>query len=130
MNDNKTISIKKLLISNWIFFLLLTFLIFGVYLNVLQGKFLSADDYPAYIQYALHPIEALKTLDLSSIYTSTVFIFGKNPAIYHFLAILTHVLNTVLVFILVYLLLGKKVAFLGSLLFALHPLNSEAVNWL
>jgi tetratricopeptide (TPR) repeat protein len=53
---------------------------------------------------------------------------GKNPAVYHFHNLAIHHLNVLLVFTLFYLLrAGRWPAFAVALLFALHPLNAEAV---
>ena len=66
---------------------------------------------------------------------------GKfNVAGYHIVNILFHTANAVLIYILIILLLGmelnisqKKInvmAFFASLLFAVHPVNTEAVNYI
>jgi Flp pilus assembly protein TadD len=52
-----------------------------------------------------------------------------NPFGYHLTNIILHILNTLLLFCLVSLLTGNRgIALLASLLFAVHPVNSEAVN--
>ncbi len=48
---------------------------------------------------------------------------------YHFTNLLLHITNAVLLYFLIILIVkNKKVALFSSLLFALHPVNSEAVN--
>lgn len=61
-------------------------------------------------------------------YTSTG---NKSTFIYHFDNLLLHLLNTILVFWLVFLVSGKKrwVAAIATAFFALHPLRVESVTW-
>ncbi len=55
---------------------------------------------------------------------------GLDPSIFHFHNVLLHTLNVLLVFwLLLQLRAGRIAAFLGALLFAVHPLNAEAVLW-
>ncbi len=55
---------------------------------------------------------------------------GTNPFIYHFTSLFFHTLNALLVLLFIYLLNGRKwVALFTALLFALHPLHTEAVAW-
>ena len=56
--------------------------------------------------------------------------FGANPMIYHFMNILFHVVNTILVMLLVFDLSKKSwVAFGVAMIFAIHPLHVESVAW-
>ncbi|PIR48178.1 hypothetical protein COU80_05560 [Candidatus Peregrinibacteria bacterium CG10_big_fil_rev_8_21_14_0_10_55_24] len=56
---------------------------------------------------------------------------GLHPALYHLTNVCLHALNALLVYWLLFLLSrGRKdLAFLTALLFALHPVNAEAVSW-
>lgn len=57
-------------------------------------------------------------------------IWGDNPFGYHLTSIVLHGSNGVLVMILLYLLFGNKIiAFFTSLLFIIHPVQSEAVSY-
>ncbi|MFA5199688.1 MAG: tetratricopeptide repeat protein [Candidatus Omnitrophota bacterium] len=65
--------------------------------------------------------------------TLTYFIdyaFWKlNPFGYHLTNLLLHIINALLIYFFIHLITKKKrIALLSSLLFALHPVNSEAVN--
>ncbi|MFA5200354.1 MAG: tetratricopeptide repeat protein [Candidatus Omnitrophota bacterium] len=52
-----------------------------------------------------------------------------DPFGYHLTNLLLHVINALLIYSFIYLITKKKrIALLSSLLFALHPVNSEAVN--
>ncbi len=68
--------------------------------------------------------------------------FGKNPVAFHFLNVLLHILTTFVVYLLLKSLLEffycsqkknvgnyKIFALMGALLFAVHPLQVEAVCW-
>lgn len=58
-------------------------------------------------------------------------IFGKNPAVYHFVNIIIHIANAVLVWILFGRLAGYGLArFIIALLFCFHPLRVESVAWI
>lgn len=74
---------------------------------------------------------AISSLHLKSIVYSLIYQeFGDYPLPYHLVSIFLHVVNTTLVFFLIKILLNRKTAVLSSLLFLVHPANSEAVSWL
>ncbi len=57
-------------------------------------------------------------------------LFGLRPGVFHSTNLLLHTLNALLVFAGVYLLLKRKgVAAATAILFAVHPLHTEAVLW-
>lgn len=63
-------------------------------------------------------------------YSLEYHFFGLNPLIYHLSNFLLHLVNTFLVFWLVFLLSGRLfVPFAAALLFAVHPLHVESVAW-
>ncbi len=54
-----------------------------------------------------------------------------NPAIYHTINLIIHIINTFIVLILLKKLLKNDWAsFFGALIFGLHPLQAEAVAWI
>lgn len=54
-----------------------------------------------------------------------------DPKPYHILNVLTHAVNVILVFLILQLFFGNSIAAcIGSLLFALHPLQTESVVWI
>jgi len=115
--------------------LVVILIILGIigYANGLNGQFLSADDIPGIVNNpSLRDfLGIVKTFNLTSIYTSAVVnVFGTNPAVFHAVALLLHLVNTLLVMLLAYLLFGKKVAFYASLIFCLLPSGSEAIFWI
>lgn len=57
--------------------------------------------------------------------------FGENPAGYHWASVLLHALVAVELFVLIFQLFGEKLLAFGcSLLFAVHPLQTQAVNYI
>ncbi|MDO8648651.1 MAG: tetratricopeptide repeat protein [Candidatus Peregrinibacteria bacterium] len=57
-------------------------------------------------------------------------IAGFSATVFHTTNLLLHALNVILIFWLLTLLLkNRTAAFIGALLFAVHPLNAEAVSW-
>jgi tetratricopeptide (TPR) repeat protein len=58
-------------------------------------------------------------------------LWGMNPFGYHLQNLLWHCANTVLIFFFLrFLRVEKDVAFWSSLLFSIHPINSESVVWI
>lgn len=57
--------------------------------------------------------------------------FGQNPSSYHLVSVLCHILVVVEIFLLIWQLFGQRaLAFGSALLFAIHPLNTQAVNYI
>jgi len=74
-------------------------------------------------EYLYHPLVLLS-------YAVEYHFFGLRPFPYHATNLALHLCNTALVFLLIYLLCrSAAVAFLTTLLFALHPLRVESVAW-
>ncbi|MCC6601184.1 MAG: glycosyltransferase family 39 protein, partial [Crocinitomicaceae bacterium] len=70
-----------------------------------------------------HPITMLS-------YLIEYTLFGADPLPYHFVNVLLHLLNTLIVFRLAERLSEKKwTAVVVSLLFAVHPMHVESVAW-
>ena len=59
-------------------------------------------------------------------------LWGKNPAGYHFFNLMVHLFNVVLLYWLVLQLIPGRLplALIAALLFACHPVNTEAVIWI
>ncbi len=57
--------------------------------------------------------------------------FGLQPFTYHLVNLALHAMNALLLFMLVYALSkSRSVGFIAALLFAVHPVNVEAVAWI
>lgn len=103
------------------------------YANGLDGQFLSADDIPGIVlnESLKDFIFSLKTLNLIQIYASAIInIFGPNAVVFHILSLSLHIINTLLVMLLTYLLFGRRISFYSSIIFCLLPSGSEAVFWI
>ncbi len=58
-------------------------------------------------------------------------IFGLNPSGYHLLSVLIHLLAVLLLYFVARFLFNDPVpAFIAALVFAVHPVNAEAVNFI
>ncbi len=74
---------------------------------------------------------------LASTFIIDKYVWGLNESFMHLENILLHAMNVVLVFLIARrialaekLTLIEPLAFCAALLFALHPINTEAVNWI
>ncbi|MFH0851482.1 MAG: tetratricopeptide repeat protein, partial [Candidatus Peregrinibacteria bacterium] len=122
-------------------FFLLTFLVYG---SSLTNQFVRWDD--GLLIYENPAIRSITPSTLKTIFTSydpelyiplTLFSYqidylfgGTNATIYHIQNLLWHTLNALLVAWLMHTLTRRGwLALFGGLLFALHPLHTEAVAW-
>jgi tetratricopeptide (TPR) repeat protein len=118
---------------NWTALLLIAVVAIIAYAAGLNGQFLSADDIPGIVQNPrMHDFPAmLKSLNITSIFASAAInIFGVNPVPFHVTVLFVHILNSYLVLLLAFTLLGKRPAFYAALIFCLLPSGSEAVFWI
>ena len=70
-------------------------------------------------------------LDPANLLYSLNFVIAKNnPLIYHVTNVLLHTINTILIFIFLRLFFRTEASFLGAMLFAVHPVHTEAVTWI
>ncbi|HEY6465991.1 MAG TPA: tetratricopeptide repeat protein [Candidatus Acidoferrales bacterium] len=118
---------------------------FAVYLGTLHNGFISYDD-PDYITnnplvrqgLTWHGVaNAFRSFDQANWFPlewislmGTSQIFGMNPAAYHFTNLVLHICNVILLFLLLQKATGKAVrSATVAALFAVFPLNVEAVAW-
>ena len=150
----KKLLLKKI---NTKFIILLLVLITAlVYVNSLKNNFVW-DDYFVIVDNSfikswhnfpeifsksyLTPITVLKSGNITGsgetsyrpVVTASYFVdywlWKLNPSGYHLLNLLLHIANVILLYLFICLLLKNKyIAFLASLFFALHPVNTEVVN--
>ena len=111
-----------------------------VYLNSFPGAF-HYDDFPlllenprvsgpdfAYSSYLDH--YAARPLTLWTLHWNYRF-FGDHPLSYHLVSVLLHALVVLQIFLLVSQLYNQPLlAFSTALLFAVHPLQTQAVNYI
>jgi len=115
-----------------------------VFLPAINNDFVNLDDNLLVTEnkiitsLSLTNIKNLFTSFQVSLYHPLVFLsyaieykfFGLNPQVYHITNIILHLINTLLIYWLIYLLCDKySVSFIVSILFAIHPLHVEPVAW-
>ncbi len=125
------------------FIILLTFIVFS---NTLKNGFIVNWDDDGYILNNA-AVQQLNNKNIKEIFTTfymgnyhplttisyaTEFHFFKqNPKAYHFMNLLLHLCNVVLVFFFVKLLTKKNLTpLMVGALFAIHPLHVESVAWI
>ena len=132
------------LLSNPLFvFVVLTLLASLVYLNALPNQFVF-DDYELVVEN--RQIRSLtKIPDILGFgdaprryrpvrfvsYSFDYFFFGLDPRGYHLFNLVYHALTTFLVYLIVrHLLDHPRVALLAAILFAVHPIQTDAVTYI
>lgn len=113
----------------------------GVYAQALFNGFIWEDHERIVNNATLINVDGLNRIwtDFKATYqyyplTHTAFwlqyqIFQTNPAGYHFINVLLHALNGIVLYVLLQRL-GIKTAFFAALVFLLHPVQVETVAWI
>jgi tetratricopeptide (TPR) repeat protein len=119
----------------------------AVYAPAMRNGFVNVDD-PDYVTRNAHVLAGLTWADirwaLGSSYPSSnwhpltwishmadVQLYGRNPAGHHFTSVLLHILGVVLLFLLLERATGRAFRSAAvAALFAVEPLNVEAVAWI
>lgn len=119
----------------------------AVYAPAMRNGFVNVDD-PDYVTRNPHVLAGLTWADirwaLGSSYPSSnwhpltwishmadVQLYGRNPAGHHFTSVLLHILGVVLLFLLMERATGRALQSAAvAALFAVEPLNVEAVAWI
>ncbi len=128
--------------------LLLTVVISSIYFHVLEGEFIL-DDYTSVVNginiESLNPIDHFKLLRPLGNYTFALnhALHGQNVFGYHLINILIHIFNSILVFLFIRQLFSAPkirnsgisknrdvVSFFTALLFAVHPIQTQAVSYI
>ncbi|GFE61290.1 hypothetical protein [Geobacter sp. AOG2] len=149
MNNNFSYHINKLRIGRPYQICLLCFIVLVIYYPTISAEISLLDD-----QDAISGLLNIETFNLKSIFFPGVkqggyyrpfiglsyivdrFWWFLDARMMHFENIMMHLFNTVLVFLIgVKLYQGKSantmmLPFLAAVLFALHPINTESVNWI
>lgn len=125
--------------------LLLILITLALYNGVIHNAFINVDDNgyvtenehihagltPATVRWALTTFECENWHPLTWVSHALDWqLFGKNPAGHHYMSVLLHALNAVLLFMLLQSATGFTWRSLTvALLFAVHPVNVESVAW-
>lgn len=121
--------------NNWLYFLLLLFLILLTYGNSLNNAFLSDDlaeivNNPnvGNLKFAItsHPFGFIRLI----FYWLAFHIGGLNPILFRSINIFFHIGSVFLIYTIFSLLYSKRSAAFISAIFAVHPAISEAVVWI
>lgn len=116
----------------------------GVYANSISNGFVLDDDFIIVNNPTTHQLSSLRHVLFSpdvvkpyyrplnrASYLIDYQLFGLNPGWFHAVNIVIHLLNAVLLYLVARRLLGDQdAALIAALLFAAHPANSEAVNFI
>jgi len=122
--------------SNWKIFALLALLIFVVYFNSLGNDFVSDDissivNFSAFGSVSSFLYSTFPFFSPIHFFRYFISFLGKIPFPYHLISILFHLGSTYLLFrILIKMQFKTTVSFFACLLFAVHPLMTEAVAWI
>ncbi len=124
---------------NLILIALLSAITFGIYANSLSGDFLIDDYSGIVLNEDLHGIKHYFSEHFRlgpGIISGLVHLFnwnilGGNPFYFHLFNVIVHVCCVILVFILCNILFDNRtLSFFTSLIFAIHPIHTEAVSWI
>jgi len=99
------------------------FLFFAEYGKASLGKMLTSPLFPSYFPKLYYrPVMYLS-------HHSTFKLFGLDPFGYHFIILIMHALNSILLFVFCLLLTKKEyVSLLAGLLFIIHPINIYVIQ--
>jgi len=124
--------IAKVLKANIPLFFIITLAVFVVFIGGIKGEFVS-DDVPGIVREPkVHDIsKAIGTYNVQLITYATIYsAFGLNPVPFHTFSMLLHIVNVFLFFLIIYNIFNKKIAAISSLLYSVHSVNAETVNWI
>jgi len=112
----------------------LSVIVFVVYLNSLGNEFVSDDIQGILENRQLDNFSHIFANPPVFIQSFTSFIinklFGRFPSVFRLVNVLFHLGTVLTTYLLLYLLIDPLTAFLTSVLFAVHPLQIEAVAWI
>lgn len=105
----------------------------AIYINIMGGDFVNLDNLSVALETTPNYTnfwKAFREVDGPGMMTSLIYsLFGVSSSAFHVVTILQHMVNGILVFLLLRILFGKKVALISTFLFLAHPANTEAVSW-
>jgi len=132
--EKRLFSFRRWVKQNKYSLLFLAVLALATYINAWGAEFVS-DDIPGIVnnQYLgdlkrvlRHPMAIIRAFYYWFIFN----IFGKVPAAFRSINIVSHVLMVMAVYLLVYLLVEKRTALLAGILTAVHPILAESITWI
>jgi len=126
--------ISEIFIKGWKVLLLAIVLVLFVYLNSLNGDFVS-DDYASITQNPnINNISVMFNMGNTATITTyfTNLLFGFNSAFpFHFVNIIWYVATIITAYVLLVLVTGNYFfSNVAILLFSVHPIHAESVSWI
>ncbi len=126
-------------LKKWGLIVLLGLIVFAVYANSLQGDFLIDDTVGILQNERIHDAgiyfsEYFSIGPNALVEAARVFIWhfwGANVFAFHLFNVLVHIGCVILIFLLCNALFNNRaLSFLSSLIFAVHPIHTEAISWI
>jgi tetratricopeptide (TPR) repeat protein len=119
-------------LNRWI--LIILFLLSTlIYVNALPNDFVS-DDLPLISDPRLGSLSYVfndPTVLLRTTYYAIVYhFFGASSSAFRAGNILFHAITVQLIFLFVWIMAGRKTAFISAVVFAVHPMFVEAITWI
>lgn len=133
--DLNSFKIKDFLLDNINYFILLFVLVFLSYFNSIDNDFVS-DDIATILKNpdignlssVLSPFLIGSGHGILDFFTYKAF--GLNPVFFRLINLLFHLGSVWIIYILVSLLINKRVGIFSACLFAIHPILTEPVVWI
>ncbi len=126
--------------------IILILLVLAVYINSIFNPFIFDDaalivgnpyikNFANFPYYFTHDLFRNGTSDFyrpmqTILYAVVYHLFGLNVIPYHLLNIFLHAGNAVLIYVLLKKIYQKRISFLVSALWAIHPINTEAITYM
>lgn len=127
--------------------LFLLVVVFAVYLPAISGNYNTIDDIHIFSAYGINGQRTLQQILLPNTqfyyrpiieltYYLDNFLWGLDPSFMHLENILIHAMNVVLVYLVAANFAAvssdgmNKLPFISALLFAIHPIHTEAISWI
>ena len=106
--------------------LILTTIVWLAYLGVIECGFVS-DDIEGLANYD----GKLKKFDYGHFSKWLLYkILNKSPRRNHLFSIFLHNANVILLYLFLITFIPQKIAFYSCILFAIHPINTQAIGWI
>lgn len=113
--------------------ILLVALAILLYARTLNNDFVVIDDYSGFVENeTIRDMgTSLKSFNLNNIlYAISYRYFGLSATPLHVMSISMHIINSILAYVVLKKLFNFKTAAIASLIFVVHPVNTEAVTWI
>jgi len=129
----RTPNMRKITLYNWKFLLFVITICILVYYNSIDNQLTLVDDMQGIVfNESIRDLGGvLRGHNIQKIFYAISYkLFEFNPLPIRIASVFLHIVTTILVFYFVYLIWGKKIARIATLVFAVHPINTEAVTWI